>query len=214
MTIATNLGFPRIGKNRELKRALESHWSGKSDSLLETAKSLRAEHWRLQHDRGIAHVPSNDFSLYDRVLDTIQLVGSIPPRYTSLASDPHRTYFAMARGLQADGVDVPAMEMTKWFDTNYHYIVPELFPGMFFSRASDKPISEVREARAIGVRTRPVLLGPVSFLLLGKMHRASPIPLLDRLLPVYEELLGLLGREGAEWVQLDEPCLVTDLDEG
>lgn len=215
MTIATNLGFPRIGKHRELKRALESHWSGKSDAraLVETAKGLRAEHWRVQRAAGIEHVPSNDFALYDQILDAIQLVGATPPRYTALESEPLRAYFAMARGLQADGVDVPAMEMTKWFDTNYHYIVPELFPGMSFARGSDKPVAELREASALGIRTRPVLVGPVSFLLLGKMHGASPIALLDRLLPVYEALLGELGREGAEWVQLDEPCLVTDLDE-
>ena len=215
MTIATNLGFPRIGKLRELKRALESHWSGKSDAqaLSATAKGLRAEHWRLQHAAGIAHVPSNDFALYDQVLDAIQLVGAAPPRYTSLESEPLRAYFAMARGLQAGGVDVPAMEMTKWFDTNYHYIVPELFAGMTFARSSDKPLAELREANELGIRTRPVLIGPVSFLLLGKLHGASPVALLDALLPVYEELLGALGREGAEWVQLDEPHLVTDLDD-
>jgi 5-methyltetrahydropteroyltriglutamate--homocysteine methyltransferase len=215
MTIATNLGFPRIGKQRELKRALESHWSGKSsaDALLATAKELRAEHWRLQHAAGIEHVPSNDFALYDQVLDALQLLGAAPPRYTALEANPLRAYFAMARGFQADGVDVPAMEMTKWFDTNYHYIVPELFPGMSFARGSDKPIADLREAAALGIRTRPVLVGPVSFLLLGKMHGASPVTLLDRILPVYEELLAALGREGAAWVQLDEPCLVTDLDE-
>ncbi|MBX3214143.1 MAG: 5-methyltetrahydropteroyltriglutamate--homocysteine S-methyltransferase [Labilithrix sp.] len=214
MTIATNLGFPRIGKHRELKRALESHWSGKSsaDALLGVAKELRAEHWRLQRAAGIEHVPSNDFALYDQVLDTIQLVGATPPRYTALESNPLRAHFAMARGFQADGVDVPAMEMTKWFDTNYHYIVPELFPGMSFRRGSDKPLAELREAAALGVTTRPVLVGPVSLLLLGKMHGAPVVTLLDRLLPVYEELLGALGREGAAWVQLDEPCLVTDLD--
>jgi 5-methyltetrahydropteroyltriglutamate--homocysteine methyltransferase len=215
MTIATNLGFPRIGKHRELKRAVESHWSGKgsADALLGTAKELRAEHWRLQRSAGIEHVPSNDFALYDQVLDAIQLVGATPPRYTALESNPLRAYFAMARGFQADGVDVPAMEMTKWFDTNYHYIVPELFPGMSFARRSDKPLEEVREANALGIQTRPVLVGPVSFLLIGKLHGGSPVTLLDRLLAVYEELLGALGREGAEWVQLDEPCLVTDLDD-
>ena len=213
MAIATNLGFPRIGAQRELKRALESYWAGKSDraALLEKARELRASHWRLQRDLGIEHVPSNDFSLYDQVLDAAQLVGAVPPRYGALEADPLRAYFAMARGLQDGGIDVAAMEMTKWFDTNYHYIVPELFPGMSFQRGSDKPILELREAAAIDVRTRPVLLGPVSFLLLGKLHGASPVTLLDRLLPVYEELLGALGREGAEWVQLDEPCLVTDL---
>jgi len=215
MTTATNLGFPRIGKHRELKRALEAFWSKKSDetSLVETARNLRTAHWQTQRDLGIEHIPSNDFALYDQVLDAIQLLGAAPPRYTALESNPLRAYFAMARGLQAEGVDVPAMEMTKWFDTNYHYIVPELYSGMTFRRSSEKPIAELRESAAVGIRTRPVLIGPVSFLLLGKMHRASAVTLLDRLLPVYEEILTSLGREGAEWVQIDEPCLVTDLAE-
>jgi 5-methyltetrahydropteroyltriglutamate--homocysteine methyltransferase len=214
MTIATNLGFPRIGKHRELKRSLESHWSGKTDAatLLARAEALRAEHWRIQQAAGITHVPSNDFALYDQVLDAIQLVSAVPPRYTALEDDPLRAYFAMARGFQADGVDVPAMEMTKWFDTNYHFIVPELFPGMTFARGTDKPLAELRESAALGIATRPVLLGPVSFLLLGKMPGGSPLALLERLLPVYEELLVALAKAGAAWVQLDEPCLVGDLE--
>ena len=216
MTTATNLGFPRIGKQRELKRALELYWSERTDAsaLLATAKELRAEHWRRQRDLGIEHVPSNDFALYDHVLDVIQLVGATPSRYARLDSDPLRAYFAMARGLQAEGLDLPAMEMTKWFDTNYHYIVPEFQAETTFRRSSDKPLAEWREAAALGVRTRPVLLGPVSFLLLGKMHGPSAVTLVERLLPVYEDILSALGQQGAEWVQLDEPCLVTDLAEG
>jgi 5-methyltetrahydropteroyltriglutamate--homocysteine methyltransferase len=215
MTIATNLGFPRIGKQRELKRALEAFWSGKSDAnaLQATATSLRAEHWRLQRSLGIEHVPSNDFALYDQVLDTVQWVGAVPPRYRELELDPLHTYFAMARGRQSSGADVRAMEMTKWFDTNYHFIVPELEEGTTFRLAGDKPLAELRQAAALGIATRPVLLGPVSFLLLGKMDGRQARAALDRLLPVYEELLSALGREGATWVQIDEPCLVTDLSE-
>jgi 5-methyltetrahydropteroyltriglutamate--homocysteine methyltransferase len=215
MTIATNLGFPRIGKQRELKRALEAFWSGKSDAhaLLATAEGLRAEHWRLQRSLGIEHVPSNDFSLYDQVLDTVQLVGAVPSRYRRLELDPLHTYFAMARGLQSSGADVPAMEMTKWFDTNYHFIVPEIEEGAAFRLADDKPLAELRESARVGIATRPVLVGPVSLLLLGKVEGAQVRTWLDRLLPVYEEILSVLGREAADWVQLDEPCLVTDLSD-
>jgi len=216
VAVATNLGFPRIGARRELKRSLEDFWAGKIEaaSLLATARQLRARHWQLQRELGIAHIPSNDFSLYDHVLDTAVVVGAIPPRYGSLRPDPVRQYFAMARGLQGGDLDLPAMEMTKWFDSNYHYIVPEFSPGMSFQLLSRKPIDEFEEAKSLGVLTRPVLLGPVSFLLLGKMQdRKSPLVLLDALLPVYETLLAELGRLGAAWVQIDEPALVLDLSE-
>ena len=216
VALATNLGFPRIGSHRELKRSLEAFWAGKTDMacLLATAQELRARHWRLQRDLGIAHVPSNDFSFYDHVLDTAVMVGAVPPRYGPLRSDPLRQYFAMARGLQDGALDLPAMEMTKWFDTNYHYIVPEFFPGMSFELGSAKPVAEFLEAKASGIHTRPVVLGPISFLLLGKMPGGkSPLTLLDALLPVYEALLTQLGRAGADWVQMDEPRLVLDLSE-
>jgi len=215
MTIAANLGFPRIGIQRELKRALESFWSGKTDakSLHTVAKELRLRHWLLQRDYGITHIPSNDFSFYDHVLDAAVMVGAIPMRYSPLAGDPLGTYFAMARGAQTGEVDVPAMEMTKWFDTNYHYIVPEFDANTAFSLVSTKAIDEFLEAKAAGILTRPVLLGPVSFLLLGKLRGASPLTLLDQLLPVYTEILTRLKAAGAEWVQLDEPMLVMDLNE-
>ncbi|MDQ2929742.1 MAG: 5-methyltetrahydropteroyltriglutamate--homocysteine S-methyltransferase [Gemmatimonadota bacterium] len=213
MTTAMNLGFSRIGARRELKRALESFWSGKSgaDSLQKTAKELRMRHWMLQRAHGIASIPSNDFSLYDQVLDAIVMVGAVPERYDALRNDPLGCYFAMARGSQTGSIDVPAMEMTKWFDTNYHYIVPEFSQETRFALRSTKAIDEYLEAKASGIDTRPVLLGPVSLLMLGKMQGASPLTLLDHVLPVYEEMLARLSQAGARWVQLDEPMLVTDL---
>ncbi len=217
MTTVTNLGFPRIGARRELKRALESHWRGESDAaqLLATAAELRARHWRLQRDAGVDVPPSNDFSLYDHVLDTAFLFDAIPGRYRALADrDPLAAYFTMARGLQQPGIDLHALEMTKWFDTNYHYLVPELHAGQRFALRGDKPLAEYREAKALGIETRPVLLGPVSFLLLSKtIDGSDPLDLLDALLPAYAQLLGALKAEGAQWVQLDEPVLVQDLDD-
>lgn len=217
MTIVTNLGFPRIGARRELKRALESHWRGETGAaqLQDTARELRARHWRLQREAGADLPPSNDFSLYDQVLDAAFLFDAIPGRYRALAdADPLAGYFAMARGHQADGVDLHALEMTKWFDTNYHYIVPELHAGQQFALRGDKPLAEFLEARALGIATRPVLIGPVTFLLLSKTSDGSDrLALLERLLPVYAELLGKLHAAGAEWVQIDEPALVLDLDE-
>jgi len=217
MTTVTNLGFPRIGAKRELKRALERHWSGEDDiaTLQATAAALRARHWKLQRDAGVDVPPSNDFSLYDHVLDTAFLFDAIPQRYRALAErEPLAAYFAMARGVQRDGLDLRALEMTKWFDTNYHYLVPELHAGQTFALRGDKPVAEFREARALGHHTRPVLLGPVSFLLLSKTtDDSAPLALLDALLPAYLELLAQLAEAGADWVQLDEPLLVQDLDE-
>ena len=212
MTIAANLGFPRIGARRELKRALEEFWSGTTDAgpLLASAQMLRRRHWELQRDRGVASIPSNDFSFYDHVLDAALMIGVIPERYEALSGDPLAMYFAMARGRQDATLDVPAMEMTKWFDTNYHYIVPELSAEMNFRLVSTKPIDEYLEAKALGIETRPVLLGPVSLLLLAKMVGGSRLILLDRVLPVYADVLSALAAAGATWVQLDEPCLALD----
>jgi 5-methyltetrahydropteroyltriglutamate--homocysteine methyltransferase len=231
------LGTPRIGLRRELKLALESFWSGASDekALVEATAGLRAANWARQKKFGVTVIPSNDFSLYDHVLDTSVMVGAIPEVYgwnggpVSLA-----TYFAMARGAQGTGHDegchhgnhgqgnhdqgtshgVPAQEMTKWFDTNYHFMVPELRKDQKFTLASRKPVEEYKEARSLGYQTRPVLVGPVTFLKLAKPAGAGfdPLSLLSRLLPVYIEVLSALADEGAEWVQLDEPCLVLDLD--
>ena len=218
MVIATNLGFPRIGPQRELKRALERYWSGKiaEAELLKQTAAIRHDNWKFQARSNISAIPSNDFSLYDQILDTIAMVGAIPARYGwSGDTVDLRTYFAMARGLQEGATDLPAMEMTKWFDTNYHYIVPEIDSDQQFQLASTKPIDEFLEAKAQGVHTRPVLVGPVTFLYLAKSRDDdfSPLTLLDRLLPVYAEILQRLEAAGADWVQIDEPCLVLDLDD-
>src|SRR5213595_2258575 len=215
MPIAHNLGFPPLGPNRELKRVTEGSWNGKVShaNLLSTGASLRAAHWRLQRDAGLDLIPSNDFSYYDRVLDTCALVGAVPARYGwSGGAVDLDTYFAMARGVQAGGRDVTAMEMTKWFDTNYHYIVPEFERGQTFRAASTKPVDEFQEAKALGFHTKPVLIGPVTFVLLGKSRAAAfdRLELLDALLPVYGEVLTRLAAAGATWVQLDEPCLALD----
>ncbi len=223
MTIAANLGFPRIGHRRQLKFALEKFWAGEiaEDALLAEAAALRAAHWKLQQGLGISHLPSNDFALYDHVLDTACMLGAIPPGYgwtggpVSLA-----TYFALARGArgtpaeQAAGIDhgMPALEMTKWFDTNYHYLVPRLHAGQSFALTENRPLAAFREALAQGPRTRPVILGPVSFLLLSKTDDGSdPLDLLDALLPVYRQMLAELAAEKIAWVQMDEPVLALDL---
>lgn len=217
--ITHNLGYPRIGQNRELKKAIEGYWAGKItyDQLKRISTALKRENWLLQEDSGIDLIPSNDFSLYDQVLDTAFAVNAIPPRYANLPrnNDQLKTdlYFAMARGYQHDGNDITAMEMTKWFDTNYHYIVPEFYKNQKFQLSDLKIIDEFIEAKQLGIRTKPVLLGPVSFLLLGKEKEDgfNRIDLLGNLLAAYFEILSGLSDNGAEWVQLDEPCLVLDL---
>jgi 5-methyltetrahydropteroyltriglutamate--homocysteine methyltransferase len=217
MTIASNLGFPPLGAARELKRATEGYWSGKvsRDQLLATGAELRRRHWQLQKQIGIDRIPANDFSFYDRMLDTCAMVGAVPPRYgwSGQWMDAD-TYFAMARGSQGKGRDVTAMEMTKWFDTNYHYIVPELARGQRFRLASAKPTNEYLEAKAVGIDATTVLIGPLTFLLLAKAKGGGGafdrLSLLDALLPVYGEALESLAGAGATWVQLDEPTLALD----
>lgn len=215
MVIAANLGFPRIGAHRELKKAVEAYWKGQiqKNELESVAADLRREHWTLQHRAGIKQIPSNDFSYYDQVLDTIAFTGAVPERYNFKGDTVDLdTYFAMARGAQRDGLDVPAMEMTKWFDTNYHYIVPEFHAGQQFALKTSKAVDQFKEAKAQGLHTRPVILGPVSFLLLGKMKDGKDaLSLLPSLLPVYTQLLQNLADTGADWIQIDEPCLVLDL---
>jgi 5-methyltetrahydropteroyltriglutamate--homocysteine methyltransferase len=223
VTQSTIVGYPRIGGGRELKRATERYWDGRvtREELLETGAALRLEAWERMRNAGIDLIPSNTFSYYDQVLDTTALVGAVPERYGWEANSGTidlDLYFAMARGEQDATRDVTAMEMTKWFDTNYHYIVPEFSPDQRFALTSTKSLDEYREAREAGIETVPVLLGPISYLLLGKVHGADGevdhdfhrLSLLEALLPVYEELLGRLAEAGAVWVQIDEPTLVQD----
>ncbi|KAI2632505.1 cobalamin-independent methionine synthase [Hypomontagnella submonticulosa] len=211
------LGFPRMGVNRDLKKATEAYWAGNLSQadLLAEAKRLRLAHWKIQKDAGVDIIPSNDFALYDQVLSHIQDFGAVPERYSSANLDRVDEYFAMGRGHQKGGVDVPSLEMVKWFDSNYHYVKPTLQDNQTFKLAANpKAVVEYVEAKEAGIPTRPVLLGPVSFLHLGKADRGQsvvPIDLLDKLLPVYEELLIKLKEAGAETVQIDEPVLVFDL---
>ena len=205
----TITGSPRIGPNRELKRAVEKYWSGKIDrtELEGVAATIRRDTWTHLVAAGLDSVPVNTFSYYDQVLDTAVLVGALPPRVAGVADDLDR-YFAAARGND----DVAPLEMTKWFDTNYHYLVPEIGSGTRFALNPAKVIGELEEARAQGVPARPVIVGPITFLALSKATDAgAPIGRLDDLLAVYAELLELLADEGVEWVQLDEPVLVTDI---
>ncbi|HKN49150.1 MAG TPA: 5-methyltetrahydropteroyltriglutamate--homocysteine S-methyltransferase, partial [Actinomycetota bacterium] len=219
VTCTANLGFPRIGARRELKWALERYWRGEDPAgteLRRTAAALRKHHWRLQADRGIDRIPSGDFSLYDHVLDTAVAVGAVPERFGG-PFDPAGgdaaaldRYFTLARGATGR----PALELTKWFDTNYHYLVPELAPGQPFTYSSSKAVRELREADALGITTRPVLLGPITFLHLAKRtDEGDPLDLLGGLLPAYEALVADLVASGATALQLDEPALALDLGE-
>ncbi|MFI5555142.1 5-methyltetrahydropteroyltriglutamate--homocysteine S-methyltransferase [Streptomyces sp. NPDC051738] len=211
---ATVYGYPRQGPNRELKKAIEGYWKGRvdADALRSTAADLRASNWRQLVEAGIHEVPTGDFSYYDQVLDTTVMVGAVPARHrAAVEADALDGYFAMARGTQ----DIAPLEMTKWFDTNYHYLVPELGPDTVFTADSTKQVAELKEVLALGLTARPVLVGPVTYLLLAKSAPGvaadfEPLTLLDRLLPVYAEVLADLRAAGAEWVQLDEPALVQD----
>ena len=209
-TPTTVLGYPRIGPHRELKKAVEAYWAGSldADTLATTAARLREQTWRELTDAGLTEIPGNTFSYYDHVLDTAAMVGALPERVRALDLPPLDAMFAAARGT----ADVAPMEMTKWFDTNYHYLVPELGPTTTFTLHPDTVMADVRQARALGMTTRPVVLGPVTFLLLTKPTTAgfTPLDLLDPLLDVYEQLLTTLATEGTSWVQLDEPAFVTD----
>ncbi|TBO57563.1 5-methyltetrahydropteroyltriglutamate--homocysteine S-methyltransferase [Streptomyces kasugaensis] len=211
---ATVYGYPRQGRNRELKKAIEGYWKGRvtSDALEATAAGLRGANWQQLAEAGVHEVPTGDFSYYDHVLDTTVMVGAIPERHrAAVGTDALDGYFAMARGTQ----DVAPLEMTKWFDTNYHYLVPELGPDTVFAADSSKQVAELKEALALGLSARPVLVGPVTYLLLAKPAPGvaadfDPLTLLDRLLPVYAEVLADLRAAGAEWAQLDEPALAQD----
>lgn len=216
MAVLHNLGFPRIGNKRELKRVLEAFWQGQATEadLLNTAQQLRSKHWALQQK--LDWVPVGDFSLYDQVLDMSFTLGNIPKRVADLAGDELTRYFRVARGRAANDSAcgcVHAAEMTKWFDTNYHYIVPEVTKDTQFSLNSSRILAQLAEAKQQGVNAKPVIIGPVTYLWLCKEKDASNrLNLLDKLLPIYQQLLADLAAAGADWVQIDEPVLVTELD--
>ena len=219
--LTQNLGYPRIGSQRELKKICENYWADKTGykNVLQVGKNIRHENWNLQKEAGIDIIPSNDFSFYDHVLDHSLTFGAIPKRYNEVILKKGNSeldlYFAMARGYQKDGLDVVAMEMTKWFDTNYHYIVPEFYKDQPFKLFSTKIIDEFYEAKQLGITTKPVLIGPVSYLLLGKEKEAGfeKIDLIKNLLPVYIEILSRLDALDVEYIQFDEPFLTLDLTE-
>ncbi|KAJ6801265.1 5-methyltetrahydropteroyltriglutamate--homocysteine methyltransferase 2 [Iris pallida] len=210
------VGYPRVGPKRELKFALESFWDGKStaEDLQKVAADLRSSIWKQMADAGIKYIPSNTFSYYDQMLDTTAMLGAVPDRYGFAGGEiGFDTYFSMARG----NASVPAMEMTKWFDTNYHFIVPELGPHTKFAYSSHKAVTEYKEAKSLGVDTVPVLIGPVTYLLLSKPAKGveksfSLLSLLESVLPIYEEVITELKAAGASWIQLDEPTLILDLE--
>lgn len=211
-----NFGFPRIGSSRELKFALESYWNGESsaDELAAVGSRLRKENW--QHQSAVNYVPVGDFSFYDHVLDTSFLLGNIPERVKGLKSNTFDNYFRVARGRSSrrdNSHCIHAGEMTKWFNTNYHYIVPELSASSTFALNAEHLLSQLAEANAQGLTPKPIFIGPVTYLWLSKeKDDSNKIRSLDQLLPVYTELLTLLAAEGTDWVQLDEPILVTELD--
>jgi 5-methyltetrahydropteroyltriglutamate--homocysteine methyltransferase len=217
--LTNNLGYPRIGSNRELKKACEQYWSGKTtiQNLVQVGRNIRQQNWELQKQAGIDLVPSNDFSFYDQVLDLSLTVGAIPKRYHEVILNKGNSeldlYFAMARGYQKDNLDITAMEMTKWFDTNYHYIVPEFVKDQQFKLFSTKILDEYNESKRLGIKTKPVIIGPVTYLLLGKEKEAGfeRIDLIKNLLPVYIDILKKLEEQHVEWVQFDEPFLSLDL---
>ena len=216
MATTHNLGFPRIGGQRELKFALEDYWAGRQteQELTITATDLRRRHW--QQQAGLDFVPVGDFSLYDQVLDMSVTLGNLPARVADKQGSELDAYFRAARGRGAN--DSPccataAGEMTKWFDTNYHYIVPEFTADTRFELNPERLLSQLAEAQAQGVKAKPVIIGPVTYLWLGKTSDGSNrLDLLERLLPAYSQLLEALADAGADWVQIDEPALVTDLD--
>lgn len=215
------LGYPRIGSKRELKKACEQYWSGKilPEELLNTGRNICNQNWNIQKEAGIDLIPCNDFSYYDQVLDMSLVVGAIPSRYHEVVLKKNNSeldlYFAMARGYQKEGLDITAMEMTKWFDTNYHYIVPEFYKNQQFKLSSDKIFNEFAGAKQAGINAKPVIIGLVSYLLLGKEKEEGfdKLDLAGNLLSVYSDILTKLQDQGAEWIQFDEPFLALDLTE-
>ncbi|UTW07092.1 5-methyltetrahydropteroyltriglutamate--homocysteine S-methyltransferase [Pseudomonas benzenivorans] len=218
MALSHSLGFPRIGRDRELKKALEAHWKGELDEagLRAVGRELRAAHWQLQKDAGLDLLPVGDFAWYDQVLSHSLMLGVIPPRFRPQSGTPTlQTLFAMARGASGNGCcgGGHAQELTKWFDTNYHYLVPEFSADQRFQLSWAQLFEEVEEAHALGHKVKPVIIGPLTYLWLGKAKGQAfdKLELLEQLLPVYGEILGRLAALGVEWVQIDEPILGLDL---
>lgn len=217
MTILNHtLGFPRVGLKRELKKAQESYWAGNStqEELLNVGRELRARHWQQQQQAGVDLVPVGDFAWYDHVLTTSLLLGNVPERHQNAdGSIDLDTLFRIGRGRAPTGTPAAAAEMTKWFNTNYHYMVPEFQQGQQFKLGWTQLLDEVDEALALGHKIKPVLLGPVTYLWLGKVkgEQFDRLSLLKDILPVYQQVLGELAKRGIEWVQIDEPALVLEL---
>ncbi|MGG4603452.1 5-methyltetrahydropteroyltriglutamate--homocysteine S-methyltransferase [Paenalcaligenes sp. Me131] len=222
MTVIHNLGFPRIGKQRELKRAVEAYWAGElpQDALLQTGKELRSRHWALQKAAGVDLIPVGDFAWYDQILEWTCLLGAVPARFehAATADVDLDTLFRMARGRAPQGKPAAACEMTKWFDTNYHYIVPEIQPNQSFRLARTALLEQIAEAVAEGYNVKPVIPGPLTWLWLAKGEAytqgatdAAKLDLLPALLPVYQDVLARIQALGVEWVQIDEPILAVDL---
>jgi 5-methyltetrahydropteroyltriglutamate--homocysteine methyltransferase len=217
MVKSSVLGFPRIGANREVKKAVEAYWAGKItlEELDVATKEVRKSSLESLKAKGVDYIPSGDFTLYDHVLDHSLAFNVVPKRYQGHNLHPVDIYFAMGRGRQAEGVDVPACEMKKWFDSNYHYVVPELSDEVEFKLTYNKAADTYKDAKSLGIETRPVILGPISYLALGKAAKEAKagfqtLSLLPKLLPLYKQLLSELKSAGAEWVQIDEPILVLD----
>ena len=210
------IGFPRIGTLRELKFASEKYFRGEisSQELLDTAKNLRKIHWTTQKNEGIDFIPSNDFSFYDTLLDTAAALGIVPRRYKELNLSGLDTYFAMARGYQGESGDVKALAMKKWFNTNYHYIVPEVEDDTVIKLSADKLLNEYKEAKELGITTKPVIAGPYTVLKLCRFTENKGIDdFLDDFIAAYKELIALCNDNNISWLQLDEPALVYDLSD-
>ncbi|HHT97795.1 MAG TPA: 5-methyltetrahydropteroyltriglutamate--homocysteine S-methyltransferase, partial [Clostridiales bacterium] len=210
------VGYPRIGKDRELKFAIEKYFKGDitQDKLIEISKELRKEHWQLQKESKIEFIPSNDFSLYDNILDTAVLLNVVPERYQGLDLEPLDKYFAMARGYQGKSGDVKAFAMKKWFNTNYHYLVPEIDKETKIKLVGRKIFDEYNEAKELNIETKPVLIGPFTFLKLARYKGDNSIEdYIEDISIAYLEILKELSKLGTEWIQFDEPILVTDLDQ-
>ena len=208
------IGFPRVGTLRELKFASERYFRKEvtREELLQTARELRKRHWEVQKQAGIDYISSNDFSFYDITLDTAVLLGIVPERYRKLKLSTLDTYFAMARGYQGESGDVKALAMKKWFNTNYHYIVPEVEDDMIMELSGDKLFAEYKEAKALGIETKPIVVGPYTMLKLCRYTGSKKAAdFTDAFVNVYKQIIEKCETQGALWLQIEEPALVQDM---